>query len=394
MSSPPRFRWQLLAATFARAVTNTAHRMLYPFLPEISRGLGITPLALTQMISARSALGMAAPLFGPVPDRAGRRTTMLIAMLVFSLGLGLAALFPGTLTVFGAVLLVVITKFLFDPAMQAYIGDRTPYAQRGLIIALTELGWSGAALVGIPLAGVLIAQTQDWKAPFGPLAMLGLLSGLGLWWLLPRDAQRVRPAPGEARPSHWRAVWRDPAVLAALAVGLLTAAAIEVLTVVYGSWLEQAFNLRVAERGFTLILIGIAEVVGEVLVMLLADRLGKRRVILGGVAVSAAAYFTLPLVAQTLPLALAGLFCVFAAFEFTIVATIPYMTEFVPAARGAVLSANVAVHQAGHMLGALAGGYLFAVGFFWNGLVAAGLNALALVVIIFFVREHRETPSR
>lgn len=388
MSSPPRLRWQLLAATLARAVTNTAHRMVYPFLPELSRGLGVSSLAITQMISARSALGMAAPLFGPLPDRAGRRTTMLLAMLVFALGLGLVALFPGYLTVFAAVLLVVVTKFLFDPALQAYLGDRTPYAQRGLVIALTELGWSGAALVGIPLAGLLIARTGNWTAPFGPLAVLGLLSALGLWLLIPSDAERVRARTRDTRPAHWSAVWRNPAVLAALVVGLLTAAAIEVLTVVYGSWLEQAFGLKVAERGFTLILIGIAEVVGEVLVMLLADRLGKRRVILGGVAVSAATYFALPLMAVNITLALVGLFFVFAAFEFTIVATIPYMTEFVPHARGAVLSANVAFHYAGHMLGALAGGWLFALGFFWNGAAAAAVNVVALVVIVAFVREH------
>lgn len=386
-SAAPRLRVQLAVATFARVVLNTAHRMVYPFLPAISRGLGVPPEALTGLLALRGALGIAAPVFGGLPDRVGRRHALLIGLGLFAGALALVALLPSVYTFAAFLILVVVAKFIFDPALQAYLGDRTPYTRRGLVIALTELGWSGAALVGIPLAGLLIAR-GSWRAPFWPLAVFALAALAGLWFVIPRDA----PAPGQTRAStagHVARIWRSPAVLAALSLGLFTSAANENLGVVYARWLEATFGLSVAGLGLSMTVIGLAELVGEGLVMGLADRLGKRRAIALGLAASALAYLTLPFSAGSLNLALGGLFLVFIAFEFTLVASIPMMTELVPEARGRVMSTNVAFHAAGRMVGALLGGYLFQFGFVWNGLAAVGINLLAMAVIILFVRERR-----
>jgi len=94
-------------------------------------------------------------------------------------------------------------------------------------------------------------------------------------------------------------------------------------------------------------------------------------------------------VGRQLTFALAGLFFVFIAFELTIVASIPLMTELVPEARGTVMSSNVAFHAAGRMLGALLGPFLFQFGFLWIGLAACLLNLVTLGVMILLVRERQ-----
>jgi predicted MFS family arabinose efflux permease len=384
----PRLRWQILAATFLRLVMNTAHRMVYPFLPAISRGLGVPQEALSQILAVRGALGMTSPLFGGLPDRFGRRQAMLIGMGVFLAGIGLVALFPNYWTFAAFLILVVVAKFIFDPAMQAYLGDRTPYNQRGLVIAFTELGWSGAALVGFPLMGFLIAR-GGWRAPFLPLAALALLGSLVLWLVMPRD---LPGHGGSARPpagGHWAAVWRSPAVLGALGVGVLISTANETMNVVFGTWMEQTFALTVVALGLSTTVIGLADLAGESLVAVLADRLGKRRAIGLGLAASALAYGALPFIATSLQLALVGLFLVFITFEFTIVASIPLMTELVPEARGRVMSANVAAHAAGRMAGALLGAWLFGFGFAWIGVAAVLMNLAAFGLLVWLVREHR-----
>jgi predicted MFS family arabinose efflux permease len=215
-----------------------------------------------------------------------------------------------------------------------------------------------------------------------------LISGLVLWWVIPRDAPHAAAA-NAPRPNPWVVVWRSPTVLAALSVGLLMSAANESLNVVYARWLERDFGLQVAQRGLTLIVIGFAELAGEALVMWLADRLGKRRAIGLGLAASAVAYLALPLLSRHLTFALLGLFFVFIAFEFTIVASIPLITELVPEARGTVMSYNVASHAAGRMLGVQIGSYLFPSGFLWNGVAASVLNLVTLGVTILFVRERQ-----
>jgi predicted MFS family arabinose efflux permease len=386
----PRFRYQLLVATFTRLVMNTAQRMAYPFLPEFSRGLGVPLEALTLSLSIRGGLGMTAPVFGVLPDRLGRRHAMLIGVLVFAAALLTLALFPSYLTFTLAVVLVVLAKFTFDPALQAFLADRTPYSRRGLVIGLSELGWSGAALVGIPLAGFLIARA-GWRAPYLPIAGLGLAAGLLLWWILPSDRPGAVRDPSAFAP-RWRVIGR-PMVLAALSVSLLASMANEFLNVVFGAWLEGSFGLAVAGLGLSATVVGVAELAGEGLVMTLADRLGKRRVIAFGLAASAAAYLALPYLASRLELALAGLFLVFITFEFTIVATIPLVTELAPEARGTVISTSSAFHAAGRMLGALAGPYLFRLGFQWTGVTACLLNVAALGLVLWLVRERQGGSS-
>ena len=75
---------------------------------------------------------------------------------------------------------------VFVPSLQAYLGDHVSYAQRGLVMALSELAWSISAIVGVPLVGFLIAR-QGWLAPFPLLVLLGLLSFGLLMRILPRD---------------------------------------------------------------------------------------------------------------------------------------------------------------------------------------------------------------
>ena len=382
----PRLRVQLVVASLARIVTNTAHRMVYPFLPVFARGLGVPLETLTGLISLRGALGMSAPLFGSLPDHIGRRRAMLLGLGLFVAALLLPVLLPGLWTFAAALLLVVVVKFIFDTALQAYVGDRTPYHQRGLAIAFTELAWSSAALIGFPLVGLAVAR-GGWQGPFLPLAGLGLLGWAAVWFTLPRDADAPPTRPPGSLGVRWLDLWRRPSVVAALGLAVLIAAANESLLVVLGAWLEQSFGLSVAALGLSTTIIGVAELAGEGLVMGLADRLGKRRAVGLGLVASAAAYLAMPFLAARLALALVALFLVFIAFEFTIVASLPLMTEQMPEARSRVMSTYAAGHAAGRMLGALLGAALFRQGFVWNGVAALGLNLVGLLVVVLFVRE-------
>jgi len=176
--------------------------------------------------------------------------------------------------------------------------------------------------------------------------------------------------------------------VAGMGVSLLISMGNENLSVVYAAWLERSFGLSVAALGLSTTVIGAAELGGEGLVMGLADRLGKRRVIGVGLVASALAYLALPLTGEHLNLALVGLFLAFITFEFTVVAMLPLMTELMPLARGRVMTTNVAAFAAGRMLGDLVAGSLYHFGFFWVGLVSAAASVLALIVIMALIREQ------
>jgi len=368
-------------------VMNTAHRMFYPFLPAFSRGLGVPVETLTTMLSLRGALGMSAPVFGPLADRLGRRTAMLIGMGLFCIGLSLVAAFPGIVTLFIVVMLIISAKFVFDPALQAYLAERIPYSQRGLAVALSELAWSGAVLIGVPLVGILIAR-GGWRAPFLPLAVVGALAAVWIVLIIPADAPHGRHAKAITL-RQWLSLLREPSVMAAMAINLLSSGANESLNVVYGVWLERNFALTVTQLGFTTTVIGIAELIGEGGVAVLSDRLGKRQTIALGLVMSALAYFVLPLASFNIQWALAGIFFAYLTFEFAIVANIPLITELAPEARSTMVSMAVASHAAGRMLGALLGSFVFRYGFVWNGVAAGVATAIGIPLILWVVRERK-----
>ncbi|MCJ7512560.1 MAG: MFS transporter [Anaerolineales bacterium] len=379
-----RLRYQLILFAAVRTVFNTGHRLVYPFLPVIARGLGVDLQTAALAVSARSMLGIFGPAIGSAGDRLGRRRAMVTSLVMLGIGFALVAPFPIYLVFALALGIASVAKILFDSSMQAYLGDLVLYARRGLAIAVTEIGWSLASLVGLPLVGLIMARS-GWAAAFPWIAALALGGALALRFVLPIDtramATRMRVSQG------LRVVARHRIALAALAVGLLISTANEVVTIVFGAWLEQAFALQIVALGAASMVIGAAELAGEGLVAGITDRLGKVRSVAFGILLNTLSAVLLPLLGQSLPGAAVGLFLFYVTFEFTLVSAIPLMTELVPTARATMMASNISSHALGRALGALLGPALFALGFTANGLAAAGLNLLALLLLVLYVRE-------
>ncbi len=385
-----RLTLQLGAATLARLILNTSRRFAYPFASALSRGLGVPLAAITSLIAVNQATGVLSPVFGPLGDRWGYRAMMLAGLSMLTGGM----LVGGLLPLYGVVLLGLflagLGKSIFDPALQAYVGERVPYRRRGLTIGMMEFAWAGSALVGLPLVGLLI-ERLGWRAPFFVLGGLGLISVVALRALIPDDGQQQRGAehlPGFREA--WRRLSRERAALGALGFGLLISAANDNLFVVYGVWLESAFGLSIAVLGAATTVIGLAELLGEGLTASIADQLGLKRALIVGLVLSALSYILLPLVGRTLPLALTGLFVTFLTFEFTIVTALSLFTEILPTARATMMSSSVAAISIGRAMGALVGGPVWLAGGMWaTGFVSAVVSGLALVVLLWGLRGWR-----
>ncbi len=337
-------------------------------------------------VTVRSSLGLLSPFLSSTADAGGRKRSMLLAMALFSTGLLLVALWPSYVSLFAALALASLGKIIFDPAALAFVGDRVHYSRRGLAVGLTELGWSGSFLLGIPLVGWLIAR-RGWLAPFPWLAGLGLAAAGLLWWLLPAEK---RPPLGHTNfHLKLRALLAHRPPLAALGFGLIISAANETVTIVYGAWLEGALGLQVAALGLASAVIGLSEFSGEGLVAALSDRIGIQRAVLLGVSMNTVACLALPLLGGSTGSALAGLFLFYLTFEFTIVSTIPLVTELLPEARATLLGGFVAALSLGRALGDLLGPPLFRFGFLANGSAAAALNLLGLALLILIAGSSR-----
>lgn len=359
--------------------------MVYPFIPALARGLGVPISDLYTLVLLRNFAGFFSPLFGPMTDKYGRKPMMVGAMLLFSLGCLLVVVVPLYWALGVTLATIALAKVIYDPAMQAYLGDVVPYRERGWAIAITELGWAGGLLIGAPVAGYLIEQ-QGWLAPFFWLCLLGVGAALLLWRYVPPSPRRVGPAP------RWRDLWatlrRYPVIGAAAAYLLLAMGANETLFIIYGDWMEASFGLSLTRLGLAAAVVGIAEVTGELGVATAVDRLGKRPVVIVSGGITVLLYLAIPWLSINLTMALVTLFLLFLSFEITLVGSIPLLTELVPSARGLVMSVTIAAGALGRTIGAIIGPIIWqTAGFHLTGFVAAVIMGVAIVILALWVRE-------
>lgn len=405
--------WRTLGVILlSRWALNLQFRVVYPFLPAISRGLGVPLATASLLLTIRSAVAAASPIYGFLADRYGRRRMMYAGIIALIIGASLVAVAPGLGLVLVAFAVLGFAKASFDPAAQAYVGDAVPYARRGRVMGILELPWALAWLVGVPTAGFLIAQA-GWRAPFWVIGGLGVASLLALRFVAPQCGH-----PDPAHPPSHAAVGASPGIskeapqdsptgrrtsdllrgslkplltrraLPALAVTLLLMLANENISIVYGAWLEQEFGLALGVLGLASIVVSLADLAAEGLSAGLVDGLGKRRAVLGGLGLNVVAYLALPVLAGSLGSALLGVTLVFFTFEFSIVALLPLISELTPGARGTMLALNVTAMSIGRLLGSLTAPYLWKTGGLpFNAAFSALIILLAAGVLWLGVRE-------
>ncbi|RZW19074.1 MAG: MFS transporter [Desulfobulbaceae bacterium] len=314
---------QILIITVFRLLLNTGRRFIYPFAPALSRGLDVPLAAVTSIIAAGQFTSLLGIFAGPFADRYGCRLMMRAGLAMLALGMLICGLVPLYWPVFVGLVVASFGKTLFDPAIQAYVGNNVSFERRGRVIGIIETAWAGSTLIGIP-ALALVIDHAGLRNSFYLLAILGGLSWLFLGVIMPADsaqsdAQRTKRSFLAAMMGLLK--YRPAAGM--LIFGFMISAANDCLFVVYGAWFERDFNVSIVALGFSTVAIGSAELLGESMTALFSDRLGLKRAIILGPLLAISAYLLLPVIGQSLGLAMVGLFLVFLSFEFTIVTSFP-----------------------------------------------------------------------
>jgi predicted MFS family arabinose efflux permease len=365
----------------ARLVVNATHRFVYPFLPAIARGLGVSLQAAGAMVSVRWAAGLATPAMVRAVQRSRGPERLIVAGLgLFVVGAAVTAATNVVVGAFVGFALMGLAKSTYDVSIQAFVADRVPYAGRARVLGVLELTWAGGFLVGAPAAGWLIDRA-GWTAPFWAFGALAAVAVAVVGRVLDRSPHPHPPAHS-AQHLH-----RSAAAL--LLVMALFSGASELVLVVMGAWLEDDFGISLLVLGGIATLLGVAELTGEGASVAFTDAIGKRRAVGAGIVVATAGYALLPAAGATVGGGVALLGVALAGFELTITASIPLASEQLPAARSRYLAWTVVAMAAGRAVGAFAGPRLYAaLGLSGPALTAAAGNLLALLVLAAVVREH------
>ncbi|MFN2190466.1 MAG: MFS transporter, partial [Candidatus Promineifilaceae bacterium] len=128
---------QLSVLTIGRLFLSSGLRMVYPFLPAFARGLGVPIETLASMVSIRWTASLLSPIFSPLSEKYGRRPILALSLVIFALACTIVVIWPAYWPFGVTIAVIALAKVIYDPAMQAYIGDVVPYHQRGKAISVT-----------------------------------------------------------------------------------------------------------------------------------------------------------------------------------------------------------------------------------------------------------------
>jgi predicted MFS family arabinose efflux permease len=184
-----------------RFVIDIGTRMVFPFIPQISAGMGITIVAFSWLISLRTLAGVSSLIFGLLSDQYGRRKIMALGLLCQALGVLGLALFEQT----GAIISMVIFGLAlaaYIPAQQAYISDLVPYQTRGRSLAIIEISWAASAILMLPMIGWMI-DNLGWRWPFLAVGLLSLIGSTIVWLRLPPIEKRSQTTPSSSYSWRW-----------------------------------------------------------------------------------------------------------------------------------------------------------------------------------------------
>lgn len=346
-------------------------------------------------------MGVAGFLWGTVSDRIGARPVVMIAAVMLGAGLLLASRAPNLLTfqlAYGGLVGAAGGAF-FAPLMATTIGWFDKH--RSLAVSLVSIGGGVAPMVITPLASVLISA-YGWRSAM-------LMIAIGAWVVIIPTTFLIRRAPaifaGEApatepvaptrQNSSIGAVMRTPQFIVLAATFALCCAAHSgpIFHTVSYAMLCGASALAAAS---IYSVEGVAGLFGRLFFGMLADRIGVKRVIIGGLVLQAVGIYAyiyigeltqFYMLAVVLGMAYGGVMPLYAVLA----------RDYFPAhVMGTVLGGITMTSSIGMAIGPVGGGWIFDTfgDYHWLYVSSAAIGLAAAAMALAFPPRAPAAPPQ
>jgi len=387
----------LARLTAAKAVANTALRWIPPFLPTLERAFGVSTTQLTSVLGLGEAAGLSTVVVGRHLDRGRERLVMISGLTAISVSSMIAL--AGSIWTFGIAFVILILGVAnFTVAGHVWISHRIEYRWRARSIGLFETSWALALLIGGPIVAVLI-NLFGWRGPFVFLAIACGLAAVLVAVSLPAPVGADDPNdPNDVhlgdRPDADENDGVDgvdgadgvvtsrrltlKAWLTVIGSATLAPAGLSIF-VISGTWLDDQFGVSTGGLGIIVMGFGAVELIASVSTATFADRLGKMRSTLGGLAVLVVGLLVMLAAGDRLWVGVVGLLVLLLGFEYGFVTSLSLVSEAMPEARGTTLAVSNAVGTLTRGTGTILSGALYsAFGIGGPAALSATAGAIAL----------------
>jgi len=284
------------------------------FIPDDFK---LTPF-LTGAIVATLLLGamVGAAFAGRLSDKLGRRTLIIAAAVIFTVGALLAAVAPSVGVLIAARFILGLAVGSAALVVPLYLSEIAPTAVRGAIASLNQL----MIVIGILLAFIvnaILASSGNWRLMLGLAAVPSAILLVGMLFMpeTPRylvhagEEEEARDVieelPGDERPQEriqeireveqdeeggsgvralWRAKWVRPALLVATGLAVFQQF-VGINTIIYyapTTLTDVGFGKTSAI--YANLVIGVVNVAMTVVAIKIIDRVGRKPMLYGGLA--------------------------------------------------------------------------------------------------------------
>ncbi|MER7406274.1 MFS transporter [Streptomyces sp. NPDC000070] len=255
----------LAAGTF---LMGTTEFVIAGLLPEIADDLRVSVSQAGLLITVFAAgMIVGAPLMAIATLRLPRRATLVLALVVFTLGHVVAALSPSFVVVLAARVVTALATGAFWCVGAVVATTAAGPAATSRALGLLLGGMTLANVAGVPL-GSWLGQVSDWRGPFWVLAALSAGAAVIIGRFIPDEERRER----RSVRAEFTALRQGRVWLALSATALLLGGVLATYTYISPLLTERA---GIPTRAVPLVLTGYG--VGALLGTTVGGRMGDRR---------------------------------------------------------------------------------------------------------------------
>ncbi|CAN5712992.1 MFS transporter [soil metagenome] len=368
-------RGVLRALLFGNFVIGTGVMVVPGTLNELGHSLNVPVATAGQLITvAAVVMCIGSPLCAAVVAGWDRRRLLALSMLWYGAMHLLCTLMPSFAALMPARALAVLAAAIFTPQAAACVGLLVPPEQRGRAITYVFLGWSVASVLGMPI-GSFIGGTLGWRAAFGAVALLSLISAVWVWRAMPDG---IRPAA--LTLLAWRDTLQSPALMLCILVTVTYSASQFILFSYFAPYYKATLGITPAALSLLFVSFGAFGLIGNLVMSRNIDRIGAANSVMIAIGCMALSMLVWPLGTSIAVAALVaapwalGCFSSNSAQQARLVGIAPGL------ATGSI-ALNSSAMYAGQAIGAGSGGWLIAQGRM-DALHWVGLGGLLLAMLV------------
>ncbi len=364
-----------------------------PLLPLLAHLFHAGKFAVSLTVTAPPiAIALAAPIFGRLSDRWGRKRTMIWAAFLLSF----STILTGTAWTLGQIVAWRFLQGIFTPGVfsvtVAYINEEWDSSRVGRAMAVFQTGGVVGGCIGRILAG-MIAGHYHWRWTFIVLGCINLIWAVALAKSLPRERRFVPAAQADSSLRLMFGHLRNRPLLATYLVGsCILFSMLATFTYVNFHLAAPPFHLGTAALGYVFLVYLVGGVITPVAGRWI-DRFGYRNTYVGATVVGVAG--VLLTLANSLWIVVAGLAVYSSATFITQACANGHIGEVVKHSQALAAGMYASFYYVGGGAGSSVPAWLWEVGG-WNGcvlLVVLVQAVSATIACYFWTRNGRQPGS-